>query len=145
MCRWLVMVSVLAFVLMATPAIAQEDAAWQHYFDATHQAFEQGNYWEAHRMFAATSDAARRSGQNLEFAQRLENLAGQYESAHRFKVAEALYRHALKIYERCLDPQHSILATSIQKYARVLRNLNRQEQATRLEARARDMICSHRS
>jgi hypothetical protein len=140
MLAWVV--SIIALVAMASPAFAQEDVLWERYFEATHQAFEHGNYFEAHRMFAATSEAAKRSGQNLQFAQRLENLAGQYESAHRLKVAEALYRHALRIYERCLDPQHSVLANSIQKYARVLRNLNRDDQARELEARVREIASS---
>lgn len=131
-----------ACLMLACPAQAQEEVLWEQYFEATHQAFEHGDYWKAHQMFAATSAEAKRTGQNLQFAQRLENLAGQYENVRRFKVAEALYRHALKIYENCLSPERSLLVTSIQKYARVLRNLNREEQAAKLEARARDLMAS---
>jgi hypothetical protein len=136
------LVIILACMALGTPALAQEDVLWERYFDATHEAFEQGNYWKAHQMFAATTAEAERSGQKVQLAQKLENLAGEYESVHRLKVAEALYRHALRIYENCLSPQHSLLVTSIQKYARVLRNLNREEQASKLEARARDLMAS---
>src|SRR5205814_6365236 len=105
---------------IGSAAFAQgQDVLWEQYFEATHQAFEHGNYFEAHRMFAATSAEARRTGQELEFARRLENLAGQYETVHRFRVAEVLYRNAVKVYERYLGTGNQLLIIgSIQKYAR---------------------------
>jgi adenosylmethionine-8-amino-7-oxononanoate aminotransferase len=105
-------VSIFALLVMAAPAFAQEEVQWEHYFEATHQAFEHGHYWEAHRMFAAALEAAQRSGQKRELADRLESLADQYKKAHHPKVAEHLYKRASKI---------------------------------RMEARSRDVICSHRS
>lgn len=134
----------LALVLLASPVWAQgTELTWEQYFDAAHQAFENGNYWEARHMFQETSKEAARCQQDVQFAKRLENLAEQYASIKRFKVAEVLYKQAIKIYEYKLGPTHVSLAQVIRKYAGILRTTRREEQARDMEMRAVAILSGH--
>ena len=67
----------------------------------------------------------------------LHNLAGLYFEQEQYTKAEPLYRRALEIREKVLNPNHPDLATSLENYALLLRDMNRAEEAVPLESRAK--------
>jgi hypothetical protein len=54
-----------------------------------------------------------------------------------WKKAEPLYKRALTIREKALGPEHLDVATTLEGYGALLRNLNRGAEAERMEARAK--------
>ena len=69
----------------------------------------------------------------------ITNLAAILQAQGKYAEAEPLYQRALDIYEKaqCKDPL--TLATSLENYAALLRRLNREDEANRLETRARQI------
>ena len=67
----------------------------------------------------------------------LNNLAGLYSNQGQYAKAEPLYERALAIYEKALGPEHPDVATSLESYAILLRNIDLPEDAALLESRAR--------
>jgi Tetratricopeptide repeat len=60
-----------------------------------------------------------------------------YRDQGRYAKAEPLARRALAIREKALGPEHPKLATALENFASLLRNLGRSEEGATLEARAR--------
>ena len=67
----------------------------------------------------------------------LENLADLYVAQGKYAEAEPLYRRALGIWERTLGREHPHVASSLDKYATLLRRMNRETEAAAMEARAK--------
>ena len=61
-----------------------------------------------------------------------------YERAQ-YAEAEPLYRRSLDIYEKALGPEHLDTATVLVDYADLMRKLNRENEAAKLEARAKEI------
>jgi tetratricopeptide (TPR) repeat protein len=70
-------------------------------------------------------------------ARSLNNLAGLYDAQGQYTDARPLYQRALAIFEKVLGPQHPTVATCLENYAFLLRNMGRPEEAELLESRAR--------
>ena len=58
-------------------------------------------------------------------------------------VAEPLYQRALAIYEKGLGPDHPYMATTLENYAVLLRETQREAKATELQARAKAIRQKH--
>ncbi|MCZ6624324.1 MAG: tetratricopeptide repeat protein, partial [Deltaproteobacteria bacterium] len=54
-----------------------------------------------------------------------------------------LFKRALTIAEKFLDPEHPNLAKSLEDYALLMRKTNREAEAARLEARAKAIRAKH--
>ena len=65
-----------------------------------------------------------------------------YQAQKRYHEAEPLQQRALTIAERALGPGHPDLATSLENYAALLRQLNRGTEASELELRAQRIRAS---
>ncbi len=70
-------------------------------------------------------------------AQSLNNLAELYRAQGRYAEAEPHYQRALAILEKVLGPEHPDVATSLENYAALLRETEREDQAEEMEARAK--------
>ncbi len=70
-------------------------------------------------------------------AQSLNNLAELYRAQGRYAEAEPHYQRALAILEKVLGPEHPDVATSLENYAALLRETEREDQAKEMEARAK--------
>ena len=55
----------------------------------------------------------------------------------KYTEAEPLYQRALAIWEKALGPEHPNVATSLENYAALLRNMNREAEAVQMEAHAK--------
>jgi tetratricopeptide (TPR) repeat protein len=69
----------------------------------------------------------------------LNNLASLYYSQGKYAEAEPLYKRTLAIFEAALGPEHPNVATVMENYAVLLRKMNREDEAARLEARAKEI------
>ncbi|MDA2914481.1 tetratricopeptide repeat protein, partial [Acidobacteriia bacterium AH_259_A11_L15] len=54
-----------------------------------------------------------------------------------------LYRRALAIFEQALGPEHPHVATTLESYAALLRKMNRDAEAEKMEARAQAIRAKH--
>ena len=72
-------------------------------------------------------------------ARDLNNLAWLLKDTNRLAQAELLFERALAILERALGPENPNVATCLENYAILLRNMGRTEEAAPLESRARAM------
>jgi len=55
----------------------------------------------------------------------------------RYDEVEPLYQRSLAIVEKALGPEHPDVATSLENYAPLLRQIGRADEAERMEARAK--------
>jgi tetratricopeptide (TPR) repeat protein len=69
----------------------------------------------------------------------LEGLANLYRNQGKYAEAEPLYQRALAIKEQTLVPDHPSIEHTLEKYARLLRQMQRTEEATQLEERVREL------
>jgi len=131
---------------MCGPALAAGgDASWEQHLASAQLAFDQHNYFEARRMFSATLEEAERQQEDLVLAKRLEDIAEAYAEKKRCKVAEAIHKKAIQIYQKRLGANHISVIGSIQRLARILRMSDRQEEASNWETRAKVMLAHQRS
>ncbi|MCH8112183.1 MAG: tetratricopeptide repeat protein [Proteobacteria bacterium] len=63
--------------------------------------------------------------------------------ANQIAEAEPLFKRALAIVEKALGPEHPNVATSLENYAELLRNMNRKAEAARMEDRAETIRAKH--
>jgi tetratricopeptide (TPR) repeat protein len=70
------------------------------------------------------------------------SLAAIYDLQERFDEAEPLYRQALTLSQKALKPDDPNVIVLMEAYARLLRKMNREDDAMELEARVR-MIRTH--
>jgi tetratricopeptide (TPR) repeat protein len=64
-------------------------------------------------------------------------LALLYDGQRQYAKAEPLYQRALAIREKARGPEHPDMATCLENYAVLLRNMGRAEEAAPLDDRAR--------
>ncbi len=69
--------------------------------------------------------------------QSLNNLAELYRQQGNYAEAAPLYRRSLAIMENALGPEHPNVATSLENYAALLREIGRADEAAEMEARAK--------
>jgi tetratricopeptide (TPR) repeat protein len=100
----------------------------------------QGKHSEAERLLTRAVGIIRnerRVGPAHPFAAvALQNLAEVYVEQGRRVEAEALFRESLSILEKTVGPTHSSIADVLERYAPLLRTLNRDAEATAAERRA---------
>ena len=60
-----------------------------------------------------------------------------------YAEAEPLYQRALAIREKALGSQHPDVAAILEKYSRLLRKTNREDEAIKLEQRAQAIRAKH--
>jgi tetratricopeptide (TPR) repeat protein len=72
-------------------------------------------------------------------AQSYNNLANLYSAQGKNELAEPLYLRTLEIYQKTLPPDHPTIALILENYARQLREMNRNEEATTLEQQAKEI------
>ncbi len=73
----------------------------------------------------------------------LNNLALVYDDQGRYAEAEPLYQRALPIFEKALGPEHPDVAQSLENYAALLRETEREDKAEEMEARAMAIRVKH--
>ena len=111
--------ALLCLTLWSAPALAQTDS-WENRNAAGKVAYEQGDYAEAERHFAAALKIAEAFGANdPRLGTTLNNLAELYQDQGRYGEAEPLYKRALAIREKALGPEHPDVATSLDDLAPV--------------------------
>jgi len=74
--------------------------------------------------------------QDLPTAKRLNEEAQLYYRQGKYAEAEPLFRRSLTINEKALGPKHPHVATGLEHYAVLLRKMNREAKAAKLEVRA---------
>ena len=70
-------------------------------------------------------------------AQSLSNLAGAYQAQGKYSEDEPLYKRALAIVEKTIGPEHPHVAATCENMAELCRQIGREDEAGRFEARAR--------
>ncbi len=115
-----------------------QDLSWKEYNDAGEEAHEQGRYDEAKELFlAALEEAEKFEDQDIRLATTLNELAYLYFTQGEYTEAEPLYQRALSIYEKAWGPEHPDVAMTLENYAALLREMDRNAEAEKLEERAR--------
>lgn len=76
---------------------------------------------------------------SLNYAALLQSLALTYFYQDKHAEAEPLYKQALDIRERILGKEHEDVATILVNYAALLRKTNRDEEAVKMETRAKEI------
>ena len=73
----------------------------------------------------------------------LHNLADLYRAQGKYADAEPMYKRALAIWENALGSEHHFVATGLEAYAALLREIGQNAQADKLEARAKTIRSKH--
>ena len=108
------------------------------------KAYQQRRYADAEKSFQSALKEAEGFGQeDLRLALTLNNLAFLYQAQGKYAEAEPLYKRSLAIWERTLGPEHPNVAQSLENYAALLRETNREAEAARMEARAKTIRAKH--
>ena len=111
-------------------------------------AYKQGRYADAEKSLQAALVEAEHGGKGDlrltmtltrlgDLAATLNNLALHYRKQGRYGEAGSLYKRSLAIWKRVLGPEHPHVATSLEKYASLLREAGRSAEAASLEVRAK--------
>jgi hypothetical protein len=133
------------FCLAITPVQARgADCLWQDYLKEADQAFRDHNYIRARLMFSASVKEAKKVNQHLELVEKMEVIADGYAHEKRYKVASAIHRRALNLYEKARGSNDLGIVAIIRKYVPILRKINKDKDATNLELRARTIVVSRR-
>ncbi len=133
----------LGILCLASFAVAQ-DTLWQTYMQATSRAYAHGQYPAAEKwLLAALREAEKFGEQDPRLARTLNALGEVYRTQGKYAEAEPLYRRALAIWEKALGPEHPNVAQGLEKYAKLLRKTNRENEAAKLEARAKAICAKH--
>ena len=104
----------------------------------------QGRCAEAEKQFKAAIGEAEMFGeQDQHIATSLNKLAALYYTQGKYVQAEPLYQRSLAILQKALGPEHPNLASSLENYARLLRKMDRNAEAKKLEARAEAIRAKH--
>ena len=137
-------VSLVLVVLLTISMAACQRTDWERKIDAGTNAFQQGHYAEAEKLWLAALEQAEKFGpQDQRLATSLNNLAVLYRTQGRYAEAEPLYKRALAIREKTLGPEHPNVAQSLENYAALLRNMNREDEAAKMETRAKAIRAKH--
>ncbi len=73
----------------------------------------------------------------------LNNLALLYKAQGHYAEAEPLYKRSLAILDKALGPEHPNVAASLENYAALLRETEREHKAEEMEARAKAIRARH--
>lgn len=105
----------------------------------------QGKYREARPLFqrALVIWKQKLGPEHPYVAQTLNNLGRLYHDQSKYIQAEPLYQQALAISEQTLGLDHPEVAAVLENYAELLRKTNREDEATKLEARASGIRMKH--
>ncbi len=110
---------------------------WQSYMAAGGKAYQQSNYPEAEKQWAAAVKEAEGFGpQDPRLATSLNNLAALYHDQGRYAEAEPLYKRSQAIWEKTLGPDHPDVAPSLNNLALLYYNQGRYAEAEPLNKRA---------
>ncbi len=113
-------------------------ASWEEHMRAGITAYRQGRYAEAERQWDAGLEQAERFGrEDPRLGTNLNNLAALNQVQGKYTEAELLYKRVLRIDEKALGPEHRDVATSLENYAALLRETDREDKAEEMEARAK--------
>ena len=75
--------------------------------------------------------------------QSLNNLALLYRNQGKYAQGEPLLKRSLAIMEKALGPEHPNTAQSLENYAVLLRKMDRNAEAKKMEARAQAIRAKH--
>ncbi len=131
---WLV--GLVCLALWPAHAHAQ-GSLWQTYMCAGAKAYQQGNYPEAEKQFAAALKKAEVfEPQDPRLATSLDSLGEVYLHQRRYAEAEPLHKRALAIREKALGPEHPDFAESLNNLAELYHDQGRYADAEPLYQRA---------
>jgi tetratricopeptide (TPR) repeat protein len=102
----------------------------------------QSRYAEAESQFKHALDISERTvTKRYRFItiKLLNNLAELYKKQTRHADAEPLYKRVLEIMENDRGKEHLNVAIALENYADLLRKMNREDEAVKLEARAQEI------
>ena len=95
---------------------------WETYNDAGMEAYKQGDYTKAEKLWVAALKEAEKFGtQDPRLATGLNNLGVLYKAQGKYSEAEPLCRRSLAIREKTLGPDHPDVATSLGNLAGLYR------------------------
>ncbi len=132
----------LAFTLLLVLSGEQSQAAaerWKTYQDEGTKAYTEGRAADAERLFRkAIKEANRPVEDDVRLADSLAGLAAIYRDRRGHDQAERLYRRALRLYEPArLGTNRSDRAECMESYAKLLRQTERADEASKMDAAAR--------
>ncbi len=115
--RWVV----VGLVCLAAAAVGYtflQGSSWETHMAAGAKAYQQGNYPEAEKQFAAAVKEAEQFGpEDPRLTTTFNNLAVLYKAQGRYAEAEPLYKRSLAIREKALGPEHRKLALAFNNLA----------------------------
>ena len=76
---------------------------------------------------------------DMRLAVTLNNLGMLYQDASRYKDAEPLAKRVVEIVEKALPPENPIIVQSLGTHAKVLRKLQRDSEADKVEAHMKEV------
>src|SRR5215468_2886715 len=105
----------LLWILAFCPVLAvAQPKSWEEYIAAGQNAYQQGHYTEAEKLFEAALKVAEGFGpRDPSLAKSLNELAAVYYAQGKYAEAEPLYQRALVIWEKVLGPERPGVATSL--------------------------------
>ena len=92
-------------------------------------------FWRALPIWAQSVGA-----EHPEMARRLTGLARLYQAKHEYQKAEPLVKQALKIREKAFGMDHPGILPSLEEYSSLLKLMNRDEEAKKLDARRQTIL-----
>jgi tetratricopeptide (TPR) repeat protein len=105
---------------------------------------DQIQYKKAEPLFKRALSLLKKHGPANSHVGRIRrDLAELYRQKRLYGKAKSLFRLALFILERALDPEHPEVAECLEKYALLLRDMHRPDQAAALKSRARAIRAKH--
>ena len=126
--KWL-LVGLVCLALWPAYTSAQ-GGLWETYMAAGDKAYQQGNYPEAEKQWAAALKEAERFGpEGLRLVISLDRLATLYQAKGSYTEAEPFFQRALAIREKALGPEHPDVANSLNNLALLYRDQGRYAEA----------------
>ena len=117
--RWLLL-GLLGLALAVVAYVIDQRSGWESYSRAGNAAYEQGNYVEAEKQWAAALTMVEGlEPKDPRFATFLNNFAALYYSQGKYAEAEPLYQRALVIWEKALGSDHPEVGTSLNNLAQL--------------------------
>jgi len=102
--------------------------------------YERGRYTDAEPLYKQALFILEKTpgpeGPRPDVGRTLHNLAELYTQQDQYAKAEPLFERALSILENALGHEHREVATCLEKHSRLLRKMDRPEDAVQLESRA---------
>ena len=125
------------FVGLGFAQACSQETRWKRNNEVGKLAYEQGRYGAAERLWlAALKEGEISKPQDPIVTEIINNLALLYYTQGKHTEAEPLYQRSLAIQEKALGPEHPDVATSLENYAKLLSETNRDDEAAEMEARA---------